>query len=173
MIFCHKLQPASGQGKPVGALVEGGKAYLDHRAMEASGISRDELKRESQFEAEQIQQKSQVVGALRPRATIQGRSVIVTDDGVASGTGMMAVLETIRSENPAELIVAVPVAPVVRFDRVARLADDAVCLHRPGGFSPVARFYRHFAAVDDEQVLAILNEFVPNKLGRSTSAIGK
>ena len=96
---------------------------------------------------------------VKPKASIVNRSVIVADDGVATGSTMMAALQTIRALGPAELVVAVPVAPADRIKALERYCDRVVCLLPAGNFLAVGQFYKEFPTVDDEQVIQILKEF--------------
>jgi predicted phosphoribosyltransferase len=82
--------------------------------------------------------------------------VIVTDDGIATGSTMIAALQAVRGQNPHELIVAVPVASPDRLAEVRRWCDDAVCLLAPEEFRAVGQFYQDFSTVEDEDVIRIL-----------------
>ncbi|MDN0075404.1 phosphoribosyltransferase family protein [Crenobacter sp. SG2303] len=92
----------------------------------------------------------------RPPLAVADRTVIVVDDGLATGATMIAALTALRAQKPAKLICAVPVAPPDTLHRVARLADEVVCLEAPIGFQAVGQFYLSFPQVDDEEVIAIL-----------------
>jgi predicted phosphoribosyltransferase len=81
----------------------------------------------------------------------------VTDDGLATGSTMIAALQTVRAQSPRELIVAVPVAPPDRWREVRRWCDDAVCLLTPDWFWAVGQFYQDFRQVEDEEVIALLH----------------
>src|SRR5262249_17213073 len=94
-------------------------------------------------------------------AAIAGRTVIVTDDGIATGSTMMAALHAVREQNPRELIVAVPVASPDRLRQVRRWCDEVVCLLSPDTFWAISQFYEDFSPVEDEQVVALLREFAP------------
>ncbi|MDN0085200.1 phosphoribosyltransferase family protein [Crenobacter sp. SG2305] len=92
----------------------------------------------------------------RPPLEVDGRTVIVVDDGLATGATMIAALTALRAQKPAKLVCAVPVAPPDTLHRVARLVDEVVCLEAPIGFQAVGQFYLSFPQVDDEEVIAIL-----------------
>jgi predicted phosphoribosyltransferase len=87
--------------------------------------------------------------------------VIVTDDGIASGSTMIAALKTVRPQKPCELIVAVPVASPDRLARVRRWCDDVVCLLQPQNFWAIGQFYEDFTQVEDGEVVELLREFAP------------
>ena len=86
------------------------------------------------------------------------RIAIVVDDGLATGATMIAALHAVRSRKPARLVCAVPVAAAAGLAQVRPLADDVVCVEQPLDFGAVARFYRDFPQVTDEEVVAILRQ---------------
>lgn len=86
-----------------------------------------------------------------------GRVVIVVDDGLATGSTMIAALHALREKRPARLVCAVPVAPPDTLERVRPLVDELVCLEAPYDFQAVGQFYRHFDQVEDDEVIAALN----------------
>jgi predicted phosphoribosyltransferase len=94
----------------------------------------------------------------KPAASIPGRSVILTDDGIATGSTMFAAIEVVKAQQPHELIVAVPVAPPSRLQSVQELCDRVICLEAPDNFVAVGQFYETFVPVSDEQVVDLLRE---------------
>jgi putative phosphoribosyl transferase len=85
--------------------------------------------------------------------------VILTDDGIATGSTMIAAIAVARGQKPHEVIVAVPVAPRNRIKRIGALCDRLVCLKAPWDFYAVGQFYESFQPVEDEEVLRILRQF--------------
>jgi predicted phosphoribosyltransferase len=96
--------------------------------------------------------------------------VIVTDDGIATGSTMIAALQAVRAQNPQELIVAVPVACPERLEEVRRWCDDVVCLLAPEMFWAVGQFYADFTQVEDEQAVRLLRELAPTSRSREAVA---
>ena len=82
--------------------------------------------------------------------------MIVVDDGLATGATMISALEGLRERHPARLVCAVPVSPPDTLLKVKALADETVCLESPNFFQAVGQFYRHFAQVDDDEVVEVL-----------------
>jgi predicted phosphoribosyltransferase len=107
----------------------------------------------------EIERRRALVRAVRPQAPIAGRTVIVTDDGIATGATMIAALHTVRAANARTIIVAVPVAAPDRIDAIRPLCDRVVCLQEPEAFWAIGQFYRDFEQVADERVLELLRDF--------------
>src|SRR5262249_29369774 len=97
-----------------------------------------------------------------PAAPVAGRSVIVTDDGIATGATMIAALQSVRAQEPFELILAAPVASPERLEEVRRWCDDAVCLVCSKRLRSVGQFYEDFGPVEDERVVQLLRRFGPH-----------
>jgi predicted phosphoribosyltransferase len=85
--------------------------------------------------------------------------VIVTDDGIATGSTMMAALQVINTHSPREVILAVPVAAPDRLEGIRPWCDEVVCLAQPGLFFAVGQFFDDFAEVDDDQVVKLLEQY--------------
>lgn len=94
-------------------------------------------------------------GAARP-LPLKGKTVILTDDGAATGRTLLAAIELLRSEGAARIVVALPVAPPDTVEVLRGGADEVVCLDQPAGFMAIGQFYRDFSQVSDEEAIAIL-----------------
>jgi predicted phosphoribosyltransferase len=104
----------------------------------------------------EIARRKQLFRTIRPQAPVTGRSVIVTDDGIATGSTMIAALQALKAQNPHEVIVAVPVAPADRMEVVWGLCDEFVCLLAAEDFRGVGQFYKDFRQVEDYEVTELL-----------------
>jgi predicted phosphoribosyltransferase len=96
--------------------------------------------------------------------------VIVTDDGIATGSTMIAALQTVKTQNPREIIVAVPVAPPDRLVELERWCDDIICLLAPDEFWAIGQFYDDFTPVEDEEVVKLLGEFAPTGMSLGSTS---
>ncbi len=161
VVLSRKLRAPGQPELAIGAISEDGQVYLNEDALYAAGARQEYLEEEKQFQLSIIARRKKDLRTVRPEATIAGRSVIVTDDGIATGSTMIAALQTVRPRGPSELIVAVPVAPADRLPLFERYCDRVVCLLPARQFWAVGQFYREFSTVEDEQVFEILKEFAP------------
>lgn len=87
---------------------------------------------------------------------LQGKAVIIVDDGIATGKTMMATIQLLRAKNPKKVIVAVPVAPPATAKKIKAEADEFICLSTPFNFVGVGQFYRDFSPVEDAEVIRLL-----------------
>jgi predicted phosphoribosyltransferase len=92
----------------------------------------------------------------RPPLDPAGRIVIVVDDGIATGSSMLAAIRSIRARHPATIVVAAAVAPPESLSRIADEADEIVCLHTPHDFAAVGQFFDDFSDVTDDMVVEAL-----------------
>jgi putative phosphoribosyl transferase len=124
-----------------------------------SGTTADEFDEVCEKERAEIERRRRLYIGDRPRAEIAGQVVIVVDDGIATGTTTRAALQAIRKQKPKELVLAVPVAPRDTVAELRKEVDALICLETPEPFLAIGYFYRDFAQVGDEEVMAILRRF--------------
>ncbi len=133
-------------------------AHLEPGVREALELTHGYLSKERRYQLGEIERRKKLFRKVRPHVTVEGRSAIVTDDGIATGSTMIAALETIRAQPPHELIVAVPVAPFGRLAEIRRRCDEVVCVLAPIDFRAIGQFYEDFSQVDDAEVVGLLRE---------------
>jgi putative phosphoribosyl transferase len=162
VVLSRKLRAPDQPELAIGAIAEDGRVYLNHHA-EAflEFIGEEYLAAERRHQLAEIARRRKLFRAVRPQAAVAGRSVIVTDDGIATGATMIAALQAVKAQDPREVIVAVPVASPDRLEVVRRWCDDVVCLLSPERFWAIGQFYEDFTQVEDEQVLQLLRDFAP------------
>ncbi len=161
VVLSRKLRAPGQPELAIGAVSEDGGVFLNHYAEEFYDELKGYLDQERQHQLAEIARRKKLFRAVRPQAPVVGRSVIVTDDGIATGSTMIAALQVVKTQNPWELIVAVPVAPPERLVEVRRWCDKVVCLLSPEMFWAIGQFYEDFTQVEDEQVVNILRKFAP------------
>jgi predicted phosphoribosyltransferase len=155
VVLSRKLRAPGQPELALGAVSESGRVSLNQHVGVFPEL-KEYLAQERSCQLAEIARRKKLFRAVRPQAPIQNRSVIVTDDGIATGSTMIAALKTIRGEEPWELIVAVPVSSPDRLEDVRRWSDEVICLESPEYFWAVGQFYRTFPQVSDEQVVDLL-----------------
>jgi putative phosphoribosyl transferase len=155
VVLVRKL-PAPGNPEfAIGAVDESGWTYLADHARRM-GIDDAYIEEERAAQVALMARRRAQYTPVRPPIEAAGRVVIVVDDGLATGSTMIAALHAIRAKGPRKLICAVPVAPPETADRVREDCDDLVCLETPHAFHAVGQFYRSFPQVEDDEVIALL-----------------
>jgi predicted phosphoribosyltransferase len=159
VVLARKLRAPRQHELALGAISESGEVYLTQLGEEWSGALVEYLAEERQRQAAEIARRARLFRAVRSAVPLAGRSVIVTDDGIATGSTMMAALKVARAQQPLELIVAVPVASPDRLEEVAHCCEETVCLLCPDDFQAIGQFYEDFTQVEDDEVVALLRTF--------------
>jgi len=159
IVLSRKLRAPFQPELAIGAVSEDGQVYLNRGVQESLGLSPDDLDEERRDQLREITRRKKLFRDVRPKAPLAGRSVIVTDDGIATGATMIAALQVVKAEGARDIIVAVPVASPDRLAEVRRWCDEVVCLLAPKRFWAIGQFYGDFTQVEDEQVVTLLREF--------------
>jgi putative phosphoribosyl transferase len=139
----------------MGAIAAGGIKILDRLMIRQLGITEEELGAAITEEEQELQRRAQMYNAQSSMA-IANLQIIVVDDGIATGSSMLAAIEVLRTQRPAKIIVAVPVAPPHARREIETVAQEFICLRVSEYFPAVGSFYRDFSQVDDEEVCRIL-----------------
>jgi predicted phosphoribosyltransferase len=151
----HKIGAPGNPEFAIGSVDESGWVYLADYATDV-GASEEYISREVAAQLETIRRRRAQYTPVRQPIDPDGRVVIVIDDGLATGSTMIAALHALKAKKPAKLICAVPVAPPDTLEKVRGNADDVVCLSAPPYFAAVAQFYMEFPQITDEEVIATL-----------------
>jgi putative phosphoribosyl transferase len=159
VVLSRKLRAPTQPELAIGAMSEGGDVHLNAFADVALGLEPDHLAPERHRQSIEITRLRELFRRARPPAEVAGRSVIVTDDGIATGSTMIAALQSIRLKNPLELIVAVPIASPARIAEVREWCDVVVCLLSPDDVFAIDQFYKEFDPVEDDEVVRLLRKF--------------
>jgi predicted phosphoribosyltransferase len=152
----HKLGAPDNPELAIGAMAENGQVVLDQLLIEELWVSPRYIQAETERQRKELERRARLYRGDRPAPQVAHRTVIVIDDGLATGFTMMASLKALDAQAPSALIAAVPVAPQEAIHRLAPLADRVECLLSPRPFWSVGAFYDIFDQVADDQVIELL-----------------
>jgi putative phosphoribosyl transferase len=140
----------------MGAIASGGLRVLNMGVIEALGISSAAGESVADRELLEVERQQRTYRGNRPLPDLSGRTIIIVDDGLATGSTMRAALAALRQSNPARIIVAVPVAAAQTARELRREADEVVCVSAPLDFHSVSTWYGDFSQTSDEEVRRLL-----------------
>ena len=141
-----------------GAIASGRVRVLDENTIEAAGLSHLDIELVTAMEKEELKRRERAYRGARPPLKVEGKIVILVDDGVATGSSMRVALRALRQMEPAKIVVATPVASTSACDRIQPEADELVCLETPEPFYGVGQFYRDFSQISDAEVNELLDQ---------------
>jgi predicted phosphoribosyltransferase len=170
VVLSRKLRAPFQPELAIGAVGENGRVYLNPAARGRLDLDDEYLASETMHQVGVIARRKALFRAIRPPATLEGRSVIVTDDGIATGATMIAALDAARAHHPFELIVAVPVASPERLREVRRHCDEVISLLALRSFWAIGQFYGDFTQVEDEQAAELIRGAAPIQTQASREA---
>lgn len=155
VVLVRKLRAPGNPEFAIGSVDETGWTYLSSYARE---LSEKYLADEKAVQLSVMRERRASYTPIREPIDPAGRIVIVVDDGLATGSTMIAALHALRAKNPEKLICAVPVAPADTLEKIAPYADEVICLDTPELFYAVGQFYQAFPQIEDEEVIELLRE---------------
>ena len=158
-IFLSRKLGVPGQEElAFGAIAAGDGRFLDEQVIEAAGITPQEIEEVTRATAAKLQERAQLYRSGRPPLSIAERTVILVDDGIATGASIYAAICALREMKPIRLIVAVPVAPRSTCNWLRPFTDGLVVLCMPEHFYAVGQFYNEFSQVSDDEVIELLKK---------------
>jgi len=152
----RKLGAPGREELAIGAIARGGVRVLNGPLIRELGISPEGLAAIERRERAELERRERLYRDGAPAPAVGGRTAIVVDDGLATGSTMLAAVGAIRAERPAEVVVAVPVADPEVCAMLEAAADAVVCLHRPHPLRAVGLYYEDFSQTGDEEVRGLL-----------------
>lgn len=156
-VFVVRKLGVPGQSElAFGAVASGGVRVLNPDVVGPLGLSETEIEAASERELQELRRREELYRGQRAFPTVRGRTVILVDDGLATGATMLAAARAVRAMHPHLLVIAVPVAPREINEELLRLADRFVSLARPVNFYAVGQWYRDFRQVEDGEVTELL-----------------
>jgi putative phosphoribosyl transferase len=157
VFVAHKIGAPFNPELAIGALTST-DALLDEDLIDELHLSREEIEREVKDQRRELERRLALFRRGRTPIDIAGKTAVLVDDGVATGSTVLASLRSLRKMAPACLVLAVPVGPAETIARLARECDRAIVLDTPEPFWAVGRFYVQFGQTSDSEVVALLAE---------------
>ena len=156
VLLVRKLGLPGHEELALGAVATGGVRVLHDALLAQFGISAETLARIAERETRELQRRERAYRGEQPPRDVAGRTVILVDDGLATGASMRAALRALRQRGPAAVVVAVPVAPPAVCAALRREADEVVCARTPEPFAAVGQWYDDFGQTGDDEVRELL-----------------
>src|SRR5262245_23607081 len=156
VFLVRKLGVPGREELAMGAIASGGVRVVNEEVVRELGITPDELDTAAAEEEQELMRREEAYRAGRPAPDVAGKTVILVDDGLATGSTMRAAVEAVRQLDPAGVVVAVPVGAGDTCRAFRDIADDVVCLYAPEPFFAVGSWYDQFTQTTDEEVTELL-----------------
>jgi putative phosphoribosyl transferase len=156
VFVARKLGVPGQEELAFGAVASGGVRVLDPEIVGALGISNFDIEEVTARERKELERRERLYRGARPSLDIGGRTAILVDDGIATGSSIRAAISALRHLHPARLVVAAPVAPLSTCMRLQQEVDDLVCVDTPKSFRAIGEFYEDFSQVTDQEVIDLL-----------------
>jgi putative phosphoribosyl transferase len=156
VFLVRKLGAPRHEELAMGAIASGGMRVINREVVDELDITREQLDAAAEREGRELQRRELSYRDGRPPPAVRGRTVILVDDGLATGTTMRAAVAALRQQGPARIVVAVPVGAPESCEELAGEADEVICARIPEPFYAVGLWYRDFAQTSDEEVRELL-----------------
>jgi len=158
VIIPRKIGAPHNPEVAIGAVTQDGTVIKDEAVVQILGISDAQIRDLASHVEQEISRRVSTYRGGRSGVEMRNKTVILVDDGIATGYTIKAALQSVRRSEANRLVLAVPVAPAEILMELNKLVDDFVCLHRPELFYAVGQFYRDFDQTTDEEVIQLLAE---------------
>jgi predicted phosphoribosyltransferase len=152
VFLVRKLGVPGHEELAMGAIAHGGARVLNAEVVATLGLSQEDVERAARREAREIERREREYRGTRPFPDVRGRTVILVDDGLATGATMRVAVVALRQLGPARIVVAAPVGAPESCREVATIADETVCTITPEPFHAVGQFYDDFRQTTDLEV---------------------
>lgn len=158
VFLVRKLGVPGREELAMGAIATGGVRVLNDEVVQGLHIADDVIDQVVHREQQELKRRERLYRGDRPQPEIQNRTVIIVDDGLATGATIRAAVKALRQHRPAHIVVAVPVAARETYEEFREEMDEIVCPLTPNQFSAVGLWYQNFSQTTDEEVLELLNK---------------
>ena len=158
IVVTRKIEAPGEPEFALGAVTQEGDVIMDRQAAESLGASREYLDDQIRKKREEVNDRMRRLRGNAPYPRLEGRVVLIVDDGIATGSSVEAAVMSVKKRKPREVVVAVPVAPRDAVETLAEDGTEVVSLETPGSFLAIGEFYTDFGQVEDMEVMRILEE---------------
>ena len=158
VIVVRKLGVPGQEELAMGAIATGGVRILNNDVVQFLGIADEVINKIAVQEQQELERRERLYRGDRPAYAVRGRTVILVDDGIATGATMHAAVTALKLRQPARILIAVPTAAPSTCDEFAAEVDELVCVIRPEPFIAVSYWYRQFSQTSDEEVRHLLEQ---------------
>jgi len=158
VIISRKIGAPYNPELAIGAVSSTGEVILDHSLVSQLGVGESYIASEVEQQKAEIERRMRAYRGSRPPLELKGKVVILVDDGVATGSTMLAAIKSVKSSQPQEVVLALPVGPSDAIQRLSEEVDRTVCLSTPEPFFAVGQFYRDWPQTTDQEVVRLLEE---------------
>ncbi|MDQ3998465.1 MAG: phosphoribosyltransferase [Gemmatimonadota bacterium] len=169
VFIVRKLGVPGHEEYAMGAIATGGVRVLDDRVIRSAGVTRADLEAVTASEERELARRERRYRGDRPPVDVAGRTAILVDDGLATGSTMRAAVAALREERAARVVVAVPIAPPETCDAFRDIVDDIVCARTPEPFYAVGLWYDDFSQTTDDEVRDLLARTAPAASGTTST----
>jgi predicted phosphoribosyltransferase len=156
VLIVRKLGVPGQEELAMGAISSGGVVFLNDSIVKSFQLPTLEIEEVIEREKKELERRERLYRGHASSPLIRGKTVILVDDGIATGATLRAAMMMLRKQQPAHLVVAVPVASFSSYEEMVRLADEVVCPLIPEDFYAVGAYYENFSQTTDEEVLSLL-----------------
>ncbi len=170
ILLVRKLGTPGEKELAMGAIASGGVRILNEEVIRDLGINGAEISAVIAEQETELKRREDLFRGVRPPISVQDKVAILVDDGIATGSSMLAAIDALRSLHPKKIVVATPVAPPQANARMKRTADEFVCVSVPEWFFAIGEFYSSFPQTEDEEVRNLLNRAAELRVAAKSAA---
>jgi predicted phosphoribosyltransferase len=156
VFIVRKLGVPGHEELAMGAIAMGGMTVFNDEILKSLNISKSTIDQVIQAEKQELQRRNAIYRDNKPFPSLQDKTIILVDDGIATGATMKAAIKALKQQKPAILIIAVPVAEFSTCEKMAKLVDKMVCPLKPHDFYAVGLWYEDFPQTSDDEVFELL-----------------
>ncbi|WP_116964439.1 phosphoribosyltransferase [Fastidiosibacter lacustris] len=156
VVLVRKLGIPGQEELAMGAVSEGNVRILNQELIQHLNISEKQIQHVLQKEQQELARRLQRYRQGKPLLKLNNKTIILVDDGIATGATFKAAIQALKTSNPKKLVIATPVASHSSFQEITSLVDESVCLVTPEPFYGVGQWYQRFDQISDEEVLNLL-----------------